>query len=223
MAAKPSTKQLTINKDNKMVIIATSAAVFVVIFCAIAAHALFSQMLYQNRIIGAKKTAVKQLKKNEAAITNLTSSYQNFVGSQPNVLGGNPSGVADKDGDNSKIVLDALPSKYDFPALAASLEKLLSAQNITIDSITGTDDEVAQTGNTISDNPQVVAIPFEVAAKGDYQSIQKMTQTFERSIRPIQIQTLHVSGSQGGLTLNVTAKTYYQPEKQFNIGKKDIR
>lgn len=223
MLPKVSNKQVTINQANKMVIIATSVATFVVIFCAIASHALFSQMLYQNRIISAKKVAVKQLEKNEAAITDLAASYQNFVGSQPNVLGGNPSGVGDKDGDNAKIVLDALPSKYDFPALATSLEKLLSAQNVTIESIAGTDDEVAQAGNNVSDNPQVIAIPFEVAAKGDYLSIQKMTKTFELSIRPIQIQTLNVTGGQGDLTLNVTAQTYYQPEKQFNIGKKDIR
>lgn len=223
MLPKVSNKQLTINQANKMVIIATSAATFIVIFCAIAAHALFSQMLYQNRIISAKRVAVKQLEKNEDAVKDLAASYQNFVGTQQNVLGGNASGIGDKDGDNAKIVLDALPSKYDFPALATSLEKLLTAQNITIESITGTDDEVAQADNNVSDNPQVIPIPFEVAAKGDYQSIQKLTNTFERSIRPIQIQRLSVTGNQGELTINVDAQTFYQPEKQFNIGKKDIR
>jgi len=131
-------------------------------------------------------------------------------------LGGNPIGTGEQDGDNAKLVLDALPSKYDFPALVTSLEKIFNGQGVQIESIGGTDDEIAQ-GSSSSSAPQPVPVPFQFSVTGDYNKIKKAIGALEKSIRPIQIQAMQLTGSEQKMTLTVTAQTYYQPEKNLNI------
>jgi hypothetical protein len=220
---KLSKKHIQIDKANQKVLIVTGVAAFVVVFSLVASQALFSQLMYQNKIISAKKQALSQLKDNRKAVGTLTDSYGTFVQSSPNIIGGSAFGVGPKDGDNAKLILDALPSKYDFPALATSIEKILVGQNAGIVNITGTDDEVAQGAAQSSDVPKPVAVPFEVATKGNYQTIQNVTKAFESSIRPIQLQKISLTGNNADLTLNATAQTFFQPEKTFSVKKESIK
>jgi hypothetical protein len=218
-----STKRSLINKANSTMFIMTAIAAFVVVFALVSAKTLIGQAAYQNRVISGKKTALNQLKKDLNARDSLVASYKAFVDTSQNVLGGNPSGKGDQDGDNAKIALDALPSKYDFPALATSLEKILTDQNLQIVSITGTDDEIAQSGNSSSGTPKPVPMPFQVQVSGSYQSIQNLVSMFDRSIRPFQIQTMEFSGDQNNMVATISAQTFYQPEKSLNIGTKVIK
>lgn len=220
---KISHKQHLIDSANKWVVIATSSAAFVVVFCLLASQTLFGQMLYQSRIVDAKKATLKQLKDDATNASSLESSYQAFVSTPTNVLGGNSNGTGSQDGTNAKIILDALPSKYDFPALATSLEKILTSQNVTIQSITGTDDELAQANTASSGDPQPVPMQFQIAASGNYQAIQNLTKTFQSSIRPIQIQTITLSGNDSNLNVTLSAQTFYQPGKTFSIGSKTVK
>ncbi len=215
----PSAKRLMIDQANARIVAYVSIAAFIVVFSLVATKTLVSQASYQNRVIGKKRTAVTQLKSDIAATSQLKTAYDAFTGTSQNVLGGSPAGSGPQDGSNAKIVLDALPSSYDFPGLTTSLEALLSGQGVTITSIAGTDDEVAQSTNQSSTTPQPVPIPFSISVQGDYTGIQNVIKAFENSIRPIQVQTLNLTGSQNKLTLTVTAQTYYQPAKSLNIKK----
>ncbi|MGF7228510.1 MAG: type 4a pilus biogenesis protein PilO [Candidatus Saccharibacteria bacterium] len=217
-----TTKRSLITKANSTMVVSTGIAAFVAVFCLIASKTLISQAGYQNRIIGAKKTAVTQLKANINARDSLVSSYAAFVGTPQNVLSGNPTGSGAQDGDNAKIVLDALPSKYDFPALATSLEKIITSQNLQILGITGTDNEATQT-STASGDPQAIAMPFQVQVSGSYDQIKSLVQTFGSSIRPFQIQTVELSGSQNSMTATITAQTFFQPEKTFKISSEVVK
>jgi Tfp pilus assembly protein PilO len=124
---------------------------------------------------------------------------------------------------NSKIVLDALPSKYDFPALATSLEKILTDGGYKIESIIGTDDEANQNLMEESPDPQPVEMPFEITAGGSYPAIQKLINDFERSIRPFNVTSLELSGTDDNMRIDMQAKTYYQPEKTLEIKTKVVR
>lgn len=221
--AKPITslKRLQINKANTMMVATIAASAFVVVFSLIAARSLWVKRGFQARLIDEKEVAVKQLEQNLDTVDELVVAYTAFVETPDNVIGGNPSGSGDKDGDNAKIVLDALPSKYDFPALATSLEKILKTRNYTINSITGTDDEIAQGGQTTSSTP--IEMPFELSATGTITSARDLLRLFERSIRPIKIDVVDISGSNSELQVSITAKTYYQPEKTVNVQKKVIK
>lgn len=223
MAGTGSTKHTLIDKTNTRMVAIVSVAAFVSVFCLVATKTFVSQAAYQNRVISAKRDAVRQLEDNISAVEKLKNSYKAFVSTSTNALGGLPEGVSDRDGDNAKIVLDALPSSYDFPALATSLDKLIVGQNVQINSIAGTDDELAQAANQSSADPQPAPIPFQLSVTSDYDGTKRVISAFERSIRPIQIKTIDISGDSKDLTLSIEAQTYYQPSKSMNIQTKVVK
>lgn len=218
-----SLKRIGVDKINSRMVTVTAGAAFLVVFFLVASYALFGQLMYQNKVIDTKKKAVSQLRANIKARDSLVVSYKAFVGSNQNLLGGVPEGSGPKDGGNAKIILDALPSKYDFPALASSLEKLLVDQRVSIKSITGIDDEVIQGAQTSAGTPVAVEIPFEVSVSGDYAAIQGVIKALDLSIRPFQVLSTQITGDQESLTLKFTAKTFYQPEKTLNIDMKVVK
>lgn len=211
------TKRALIGKANSTIVITTGVAAFLIVFCAVASKTLIGQAMYQSRVISAKKSALSTLKGDLSARDALVASYKSFVGTPQNILGGNPTGVGEKDGDNAKIILDALPSKYDFPALATSLEKLVTSEGLIVMNITGTDEEITQAANQSSATPQAVAMPFQIQVSGSYQSVRGLVSDLERSIRPFQVLKVELSGQEGSMTATIDAQTYYQPEKDLNI------
>jgi hypothetical protein len=219
-----STKRLAISKANAQMVGVVAAAAFVTVFCLIASNAVFSQNRYQARVISAKEKAHKQLQDNINNYSDLATAYKAFDNASTNIIGGTKDGKGDNDGSNSKIILDALPSSYDFPALASSIEKILADNNLKVTSITGTDDQVNQQSNTASATPQPVSIPFTFTiSNASYASVNQLMTKLQQSIRPIQIDTLDASGSQNNMTVTVSAETYYQPGKNVSITKKVIK
>lgn len=217
------TKRSLINKANSTIVVATAVAAFVLVFALVAGKSLLSQMSYQNKVIGVKKEALKQLQADLAARDSLETAYKAFVGSDPNVLGGNPAGKEDKDGDNSKLILDALPSKYDFPALTTSLEKVIVGQNLSILGISGTDQEADETVQQTSTSPAPIPMPFQVQVSGSYTAIQNLVDVLLRSIRPFQVLTMELSGDESSMTAVIDAQTYYQPEKSLEIKQEVVK
>ncbi len=214
-------KRLQIDKANSTMLLTVAGAAFVVTFSLIAGKALLDTRAYQARVIKEKTKASNQLKANIDASAKLMTSYQAFVGTPDNIIGGNPKGTGDHDGDNAKIVLDALPSKYDYPALASSLEKVLASKNYVVSSITGTDDELAQ--DTQNQKPQPVEMPFDLIVKGNFGSDRDLMLLFEKSIRPINVKSLTLTSSNNTLDADVKAVTYYQPAKNLKIDTKEVK
>lgn len=222
-AKTPSTKKIQIDKANASMVAFLATAAFIAVFSLVASRALLGQRSYQSRLITEKKKALAQLKSNNQAATQLVDSYKAFVSAPNNIIGGSPTGSGDRDGDNAKIVLDALPSKYDFPALATSLEKLLASKNYKIESITGTDDEINQSAASEASAAAPVEIPFEVAVSGNFDTAQGVLDIFQHSIRPIKITTLGFSGGDNTLKIQITGLTYYQPQKTVKIIQKVVK
>ncbi len=209
-----ATKRQLIGKANYTIVLIVSIACFVTIFSLVASKSLLSQRSYQAKVISKKETAKKQLQANIKSRDQLVAQYKLFVGSTNNVIGGLSAGTGDRDGDNAKITLDALPSKYDYPALATSLDKLVKSNNLTIASISGTDDELNQAA---ASNSGPVEMPFIVSYGGSALNSQNLLTTLQRSIRPIVVQKMTISGDQTNLNTTINAKTYYQPETALSI------
>lgn len=219
-----SSKRALIDKANMSVVVAISIATFLTVFSLVAAKALWSQRSYQAKVITVREKALDQLEANQKAADALTTSYQSFVSSPENVIGGSATGSGERDGDNARIVLDALPSKYDFPALTTSLEKLAKGQNLVIDSITGIDDEAKQQASKSSATPEPVEMPFKLTVKGGYDNLQSLMTVFDRSIRPFVVNQLEFKASEGtDITLAIDAKTYYQPERGFEFKSRVVK
>lgn len=217
MAIELSTKRIAIDKANASLIVIVAVSAFIVMFSLVACKALLDQRAYQGRVIDKKELARDTLQQNIAAVDTLNVSYQEFANSEVNVLGGSSDGKGDRDGENPRIVLDALPSKYDFPALTTSIEKLLKESNFKLSNITGTDDEVAQAENASSDSPVPVEIPFTVEAQVPSSGAKSMVELFERSIRPFHIRKVELTQQNGQLMITLTGKTYFQPGKSLNV------
>lgn len=218
-----SMKRIAIDKANKSLIITITISVFLIVFSLVASKTLLSQMKYQSKVISKKENTLKRVNQNVKEVQKLVTSYKEFSSQTVNVLGGNPQGSGDHDGENARIVLDALPSKYDYPALLTSLNKLVQTGGYSLTSVTGTDDEIKQAANSSSATPQPVEMPFSLDANVATQDGVKFLQLFEKSIRPIQIDKVTVQGKGDSIKVTLLAKTYFQPEKKLNITEEVIR
>lgn len=213
-----STKRIAISKANAQMVAIVGAAAFVTVFCLVAAKAVWSQTRYQARVTSKTETANRQLKDNLDAFSKLHASYRAFESTSTNIIGGNPTGSGPNDGDNAKIILDALPASYDFPGLTSTLENILQSGHYNVGSITGTDDQLNQQKNLSSPTPKPVNIPFSFTVNNtNYIGIEQLMAVLQLSVRPIQIDKLTMSGGANNMTLTVDAHTYYQPAKSVNI------
>jgi hypothetical protein len=212
-----STKRLAIDKANATLMISLGIAAFIVVFSLVASKSLLDQRSYQSKVISKKKIARTQLDADLKAVDTLNISYQAFAQSSPNVIGGDPNGSGDRDGENARIVLDALPSKYDFPALATSIDKLLKSNQYVLTNIVGTDDEVVQSAAQSSGTPAPVEMPFSVDVTTTSSSVKSLMNLFEHSIRPMQVQKMNITGQSDQLKVTINAKTFFQPEKKLDI------
>lgn len=235
-----STKRLQIDKANSTIVAVVGIAAFLVAFSLVAARSLISRQSYQNKVISAQEKARDQLQANIDAVDDLKVKYSEFVNRQENIIKGNSTGNGERDGDNARIILDALPSKYDFPALASSLEKILADRNYTITTISGVDDEAGQNGGAQgaegegvdpaaaaagsaaqtqqSASGSAVEMPFEIGAEGNYKGMIELLNVFRNSIRPLYVQVLTFKAGDGDtIQVDIQGKSYYQPERALNI------
>jgi Tfp pilus assembly protein PilO len=203
-----SGKRVLVDKANTTVIISAAIAAALVVFSLFASIALIKKIGYQNDVINLRKQANEQLITNLDSTNQLVNSYEAFDNTPESVIG-----TPDK---NSKIILDALPSKYDLPALVASLDGIITGAGLTVESITGVDEELSAAQSSITPTP--VPIPFEFSAKGGYDGVQKLIIDLQRSIRPFKINSFDITVDESGvITAKVSGETAYQPAKELGI------
>ena len=224
MNMKPeiSLKKMALTKANAQIVAVTAIAAFITVFSLVGANYLLGLRSYQAKIIAADHSADDNLKVDNIAKNKLVSAYEKFVDQNPNILGSN-----NQNGsyvyNNATIILDALPSTYDFPALTSSLQKLeQSIGGLNLSSIGGSD-QSATVSNAPSSNPSPMPMPFTFSvSQTNYKSIQNLFSAMLSSIRPLQIDNIVISGADASMTLTVNAHTYFQPSKQFNITSETI-
>jgi hypothetical protein len=227
-----SIKHFQIDKANNRMFIIVAAASVITVFSLMSAKALWGQAAYQNRVLNEREKAVKQLEENLKAAEELKTQFDVFASQDPNIIGGVGGTAAKdsdgaKDGDNAKIVLDALPSTYDFPALISSVEKMAKIDNITLQSIAGVDEgrdsETPEPGTTAVTGSEPTPMAFSVTALTDYKHSKRLVQDFEKSIRPIDVTLFSLAGTSNNLTTNIQANTHYQPAVSLKIEQEEVK
>jgi Tfp pilus assembly protein PilO len=116
-----------------------------------------------------------------------------------------------------------LPATLDPSALATSLQQIvLSKSGVTIENI-AVPQELQATGETkaLAATPQTISFSFVVS--GSYDKIHQMVTDIERTIRPIQINSINITGTDASLRASVNATTYYQPSKTVTVQEKTIQ
>jgi hypothetical protein len=213
---KVSVKHLMIDKKQSSMLIVIVVATIVTVFCLVATKSLVSKGLYQRRALHARREVDSTLVDNYESAKTLFKQYKLFAEQQPNMLGGLVNGNTNRDGSNPRLVLDALPSTYDAPAVASSIEKVLVGRNITISSLKVTDDPSSNPSKPEA-NPKTKTIAFSFEGKSNYNNSLQLLKDFERSIRAFDVNTIEISGSDSDLKLTVGMTTYYQPAKSLDL------
>lgn len=227
MPIKLISKHALINKAQSRTLVVVTAATIIIVFCLVSTKALLGQATYQRRVIDNERKAVSELQTYVSNANTLANQYNNvFEGSDPsNIIGGkndkNPNATP-PDGDNARIVLDALPSKYDFPALITSMAKILNGDKISNPVVTGSDASATASNNSTI-NPQPVTISLNVSGSSSYAGVQTLIKDLERSIRPFDVMNLQLNGSAAsGMSISISLDTYYQPPRSLTVGSKEV-
>jgi hypothetical protein len=217
-----SFKQLALSKANTQMVAVTAIAAFITVLCLGAANYFMGISSYQAKIITADKLADNHLRSDVVAKNQLVSDYRKFGSANPNILG-TPNQSGSYIYNNATIILNALPSQYDFPALISSIQALLQKDNFNVTSIGGTDNS-ASVSNAPSNSPQPVSIPFSFSiTNANYQQVQQLFTQMQEAIQPLQVENVILSGTDSDMTVTVNAQTYFQPAKEFKIGTETIQ
>ncbi len=225
-------KRTQVDKANQLVFAATGATIFIFIFTIFAAKSLLSQGAYQNRVITKQNAALKILNADLDAVTNLSKSYNAFLSEPQNLLGGNPSGTGNNDGNNSKIILDALPTSYDANAWTLNFTNLnqLLGQGSTFIVLGGSaSSPKVAASSSVSTTGSATSTPSPVPLSGSFNtSLSNITNTFailDRSLLPIQVLTMSFTAGPGGQGNQIayTAQSYYQSPYKFTIGQVTVQ
>jgi hypothetical protein len=218
-------KRLKIAKSESRLVIIIAVATIVTVFSLVSAKTLFSQASYNKRVLDARRDALNQLKANIEAANTLVNQYQVFQSGNTNIIGGKNSTDANlqpPDGDNARLVLNALPAKYDFPALISSITKILDKNGMKNQLIDGKD-ESSSIKSDPTTNPEPAKITLTVSGSGSYQAINALIKDFERSTRPFDITKVDIKGNESNMSVTLTMDTYFQPALTLDLAMKEIK
>lgn len=223
--AKSSTR-IKIDKQQTRTLAIVAVAAVVTVFSLMSTKALLAQASYHRRELSAKRNVLKELQDNVKKADTLKTQYDSFNSTNPNIIGGKNTtdpNAQPPDGDNARIVLDALPSTYDFPALVSSASKMIAAAHISNPSLSGSD-QSAEVSSAASNNPAVVEIPLSFSGTSSYAGTASFIHDLERSIRPFDISTLDLNGNAASMTFSMATTTYFQPAKYLGTkGTTEVR
>jgi hypothetical protein len=247
MKVKISVKHLQIDKANNAIFIIVALAVIVSVFSLVSAKTLLGESSYQHKALKEKNIAIETLKENITAANTLKKQYDSFESQNPNIisgrggldiaeaisagidqngaiqLNGQTVNLSGQDGDNAKIVLDALPSRYDFPALISSVEKVANLNNTPLQSVSGTDDSQSESASNSAAQSSPASIAFSITSQTSYSTLQTFIKSLEHSIRPVDITQLSIKGSSDTMTADIEANTYYQTPLSLKIVQKEVK
>lgn len=219
-------KKLKTSKTSSNLVAVVAVATVVTVFSLVSAKTLFSQAAYQKRVLDARHQALRQLEANIGAANTLKQQFDVFQnGNQTNIIGGKNStdtNLQPPDGDNARLVLNALPANYDFPALLSSIAKILGNNGVKNPTITGTD-ESDTLDSTPTAKPEAKTITLEINGTTNYKAVRSLIKDLERSTRPFDVTKVDIKGSESNMTIVLNVNTYFQPALTLDLTTKEVK
>jgi hypothetical protein len=235
MAQEVAIKKVqAISKAGRNMFIAVALASVVVGFSIVGSIFLIQKMMFNAKVIGEKQKTSDILHKNNEAIGKLASEVK-ILESNSNLQ----SVTTNSDSNALRTIPDALPSVNNPISLGSSvMVKLLKVEGTDIESFrldsTSTasveeevTEETAETAEgaestVMVQNLHEIGFKFEVS--GDADSILKVIQNLERSIRQIDITVMEITyNAAGTLTLTASARAYYVSAPSIELGEKEVK
>ncbi len=218
-------KRQQIAQSNKVMFLWVAGASVIVSFALVASVFLVKQMIFQTKIIAAKAETNNTLQDNIETTPDLKREVEKLIANQ-NLT----EARAKADQNNLSVIFDALPYVADEIGFGSSLQSILLAglgtpENITINSLsdsTAVEEGVEEAGLPIPEGAQEVAFTFTIT--GTDKDIKEILTRFDRSIRPIQIDSLSLQAGGGNrVTATIQARTFYQPAKTLELKNKTVK
>lgn len=218
-------KRQQIAGTRKEVLMWVAIASAVVVICLVVGMNIFQRIQYQMKVNTEISKTAKTMEANVKAIDGLIKNVNDL---RANRLLTAPGLKAD-DSTVFQVVIDALPTENDSVSLSSSLQnKILNRSGVTIEQISvdgessssSNDDDEVTTSNV--EFPVAQPINFRISIVGTYESIKQTLADIERTIRPIIINSLEISGTDDRLTATIQATTYYSSNVNFQVGEKEV-
>lgn len=218
-------KRQQIAGTRKEVLMWVAIASAVVVICLVVGMNIFQRIQYQMKVNTEISKTAKTMEANVKAIDGLIKNVNDL---RANRLLTAPGLKAD-DSTVFQVVIDALPTENDSVSLSSSLQnKILNRSGVTIEQISvdgessssSNDDDEVTTSSV--EFPVAQPINFRISIVGTYESIKQTLADIERTIRPIIINSLEISGTDDRLTATIQATTYYSSNVNFQVGEKEV-
>lgn len=208
-------KRQQIVEANRTMFIGVVIASIIVAISLVAAQFLVKQFIFNNKVIAAKSEANTTLERNLKAVDNLKAEVNKLVANDN--LSSVPAGSINSTGNNLQVVLDALPTENDPTAVTASFQHaILNHSGVSIENLIVSPAEDVDTAAPVE-------LPFSMVILGNYEQIQRALLDMERVIRPVQVRTVAIQGTDNQLRASIEGVTYYLPAKTVNVTKKTIK
>jgi len=222
-------KRTQILKANRNMFLWIAGASALVGFALVASIFLVQKLVFNERVLIEKNNTISVLQANNAVMPELET--------QVRVLDTNAALIKSKAKDNDQaiqVILDALPSEANSPALGASLQDVLLASipGLVIDSLQvdpvegveslaapGVDTGGAVLGTTGTENQ----ITFRFIVSGNQDALKAALVNLERSIRTIDITKLQIESQQTTQVMTVQGRAFFEPAREVTLYDKVVR
>ena len=199
-------KREQVARAGSTVFISVAISAVIVMFSVVSMRFLWQQKSYNSRVIVAKTEARDGLSSNLENIGKLSQQFGELNTSQTT---------------NAKTILHALPPTYDYAALASSIDSIAALSGVQ--SNTNIGEDISESALDFATTSQPVEIPLSLDVSGSYDAIRVYIENLEKSIRPVHIQSLTYSGTNGNLQLLIEAKTFYQPARSLDVERVNLQ
>jgi len=212
-------------KNRQYIITMYAITGLIVIVGGFFIYRLFGTYIRKTNEVKAQDQYINALQQKKKDLVTLQANFQNITRKGSN-------GLSDAD-----VVLRALPETADFKTLIGVFENIGAASGVQASVSTPT--TVAGAGTTATaGTPSTNAsagtiggltsdsnvstgstpVPFQitVTVNGPYQQVLQFLKNTEKSLRPINFQTMTISGTSGTVQASITFETYYQGQADIS-------
>lgn len=197
-----------------LIAVLMTVCTFVLVFSFLISKELIADIRFNQKVISKKNEVNSTLKKNVDSLDELKSNYESLK----------------KDGPNPSKVLQALPLETDYSGLGDEYEAMAGAAGARLSNI-AIDTTVSNTGSTgstslaptVANTDAVQKFRFRISVTGTYESLQKLTQSIEKSLRPTKIESISISGTEPSITADFVITSYFQPRALLELPKETIQ
>ncbi len=209
-----SSKNMQIQKASTQTFIAVTIAAVVVAMALVALNFLWGTAKYNDKVQSRQEEARDTLESNVEVIPDLEEAYRVLE------LSGALTPDQEPEKENAEVILDALPTKFDFAELAASMENLAKKSSVQLEGFSGVDE--GSDASVAVPDPEPLPLPFSVNVSGEYTAVAKFMRGLENSIRPMKVVSVSLTGTSNRLQATFNIETSYQPAFDLNIQKEVV-